>query len=364
MPGDHGIPNRLKALLTDLLDEHVPDPARALRELARALTPADQGVVLRRVGGRVRSASGLSTDGAVRAICVMHSSGVPVPRIVRFLADNLHGPLSLAQFELAVRFIFDNDPPLPQELVFDLTQYTYLESALLARRGAELSARLKDSLTPSVLLYLYLLSLRDDLSNQNVHLILFVLRHCLPTLKIGQPRRAASPPEREVTEAWRFAQKTARYADVFVTPEPVPRSQQPEQEDSAGPTGDAPQAGQASDSTDALVVHGLSFRRQSHRGGEPRLPEPVDAGPPAPPATERSGTPRQAPAAPPDAGRRPAPSGRKTSAAVVRAAAPAKVSRETRTDRRAPVRETPRPEALVLKEPSQERLARSTRKPV
>ncbi len=157
MPGDHRTPSRLKALLTNLLDEHVPDPSHALKELSRALTSADQGVVLRRVAGRVRSALGLSTDGAVRAICVMHFSGVPIPRIVRFLADNLRGPLNLPQFELAVRFVFDNTAPLPQQLVYDLTQYTYLENALLARRGAELSARLQDSLTPPVLLYLYLL---------------------------------------------------------------------------------------------------------------------------------------------------------------------------------------------------------------
>ena len=44
----------------------------------------------------------------------------------------------------------------------------------------EISDTLKASLSPAVLLFLYLLSLRDDLSNENIQLIALIMKNCFP----------------------------------------------------------------------------------------------------------------------------------------------------------------------------------------
>src|SRR5208283_2335334 len=132
---------------------------------------------------------------------------------------SLPGGISLSQFELAVRFMFSGAPPLPDNLLYDLTQYTYLERRLLVQRSVELSDRLTRSMTPDMLLYLYLLSLREDLSNENVHLILLILRICFPALKIPRTARGISQPEEnEIAEAWKNAELSARYAEALGEP--------------------------------------------------------------------------------------------------------------------------------------------------
>ena len=121
---------------------------------------------------------------------MLHLTGFPAERILDFLSRRVTAPVSIPQFELAVAAIFMGDPPVSPELLYDLTQYTYLEKRLLVQKGLEISAKLKDRLSPEVLLYLYLLSLRGDLSNENVQLIVLIMKNSLPG------RRGADPAGR------------------------------------------------------------------------------------------------------------------------------------------------------------------------
>ena len=124
--------------------------------------------------------------------------------------------MTLSQFDLAISAFFIGQPPVPESLLYDLTQYTYLEKRLLVRKGMEISDRLKDSLSPEVLLYLYLLSLRDDLSNQNVQLISLVMKNCFPALEVRTRLGGASLEEYgELARAWKMANSRTFPADVL-----------------------------------------------------------------------------------------------------------------------------------------------------
>jgi len=224
MPGPDDPTRRLDALLEDLLGDRPLEAAPILSRISRSLSPTDNSPARMasaqaRIARRLRAASGqsaYSTETTVRAACVMHLSGVPAHRLVHFLSASLPGSITLPQFELMVRFIFDDAPPVSQQLVYDITQYTYLEKKLLAQRSVELAGRLKGLLTPQVLLYLYLLSLRDDLSNENVHLIFLILRICFPALKVrGRAHEISAAEQREVAAAWKNAQKSGRYAGIL-----------------------------------------------------------------------------------------------------------------------------------------------------
>jgi len=280
MPRDDGFTRRLGTMLDDLLGDRPRDAAETLTRISRMLTPQNQAFAQGRIVRRLKAVSSFSAETAVNAACALRLTGVPAHRLVHFLSASLPGSVTLSQFELAVRFIFNDDPPVSRELLYDLTQYTYLEKKLLAQRGVDLASRLKKSLTSELLLYLYLLSLRDDLSNENVHLILLILLICFPELKVRSRKKGISArEEQEIAEAWANAQVSARYAEIVPTP---PRLEIPEHaresasyfldkyySDSAERAESSPQAA----ATKAPPVERLSFVRSSARGGIARTPE-------------------------------------------------------------------------------------------
>jgi len=279
MPRDYGFTRRLGTLLDDLLGDRASDATETLTRISRILTPQNQAFAQGRIVRRLKTVSSFSSETAVRAACAMHLGGVPAHRLVHFLSASLPGSLTLSQFELAVRFIFDDDPPVSRELLYDLTQYTYLEKKLLAQRGVELASRLKESLTSQLLLYLYLLSLRDDLSNENVHLILLILLICFPELKVrGRNKGISAEEEREIAEAWANAQMSARYAEIAPSPA---RSETPEHTretasffldkyySDSSERAETPRVV----ATTAPPAERLTFVRSSARGGVPRTPK-------------------------------------------------------------------------------------------
>ena len=221
MPRETGAPNRLNTLFNALLSGRGADPADILDRICRLLTPERAVSGLRQLSRLLREAGSLTTDKALYAACVMRMGGMPAHRIVQFLSLSLPGAISLSQFELAVRFMFGSATPLPDNLLYDLTQYTYLEQSLLIQRSVEVSERLSGTVTADMLLYLYLLSLREDLSNENVHLILLILRICFPALKIPRTSRGISAEEEgEIAEAWKNAERSARYVEALGDPTP------------------------------------------------------------------------------------------------------------------------------------------------
>ena len=216
MPGENRISSRLDTLLDSILEPH-PDPFSLYWEIAAELRPEQNASAQQRIRRSLRKKRVLTTDSALLAACVLHLTGLPTERILDFLSRRVTTPVTIPQFELAVAAIFIGDPPVSPELLYDLTQYTYLEKRLLVQKGLEISAKLKDRLSPEVLLYLYLLSLRGDLSNENVQLIVLIMKNSFPDVDV--PARLDGEKERqygEIARAWKKAEE-ASHADNPVT---------------------------------------------------------------------------------------------------------------------------------------------------
>ena len=194
MPREKRLSSRLDTLL-DAIFEPLSDPFSTYWEIAAELEPGTNAPAQKKIKRTLEAKNQIGAEAALLVACVLHLTGFPAHRILHFLSLYIPSTVSLSQFELAVTTIFVGEPPVPQSILYDLTQYTYLEKRLLIRKGLEVSSRLKDSLSPEVLLFLYLLSLRDDLSNENVQLISLVMKNCFPALEVRTRLGGASLEE-------------------------------------------------------------------------------------------------------------------------------------------------------------------------
>ena len=183
MPREKKLSGRLEALLDDVFAER-PDSHSLFREIAAELHPEHHLPLQKKIRRMLRARGALATDSALLVASVLALTGFPLLRILHFLSLYVPGTVRLSQFEFAVSAMFANRLPITDTLLYDLTRYTYLEKRLLVRKSMEISAGLKSSLSPEVLLYLYLLSLRDDLSNENVALVGLILKNCFPALEV------------------------------------------------------------------------------------------------------------------------------------------------------------------------------------
>ena len=216
MPRAERLPSRLDTLL-DKVFAAPSDPFSLYWDIAGQLRRDQLARVQTKIRKMLRQKGEIGAESAVLLACILHLTGFPAHRILHFLSLYVPGGIRLALFELAVSAIFLDEPPMPAGLLYDLTQYTYLEKRLLVRRSMEISDTLKASLTPAVLLFLYLLSLRDDLSNENVQLIALIMKNCFPAQEVRTRMGGASLQEYgEIARAWKKAE--GRSLDLEISP--------------------------------------------------------------------------------------------------------------------------------------------------
>ncbi|MGO9308398.1 MAG: LysM peptidoglycan-binding domain-containing protein [Spirochaetia bacterium] len=207
MPRAERLSNRLETLL-EAIFEVPPDPFSLYWDIAAQLRRDQLAQAQTKIRKTLRQKGEIGAESAVLVACVLHLTGFPAHRILHFLSLYVPGGIRLSLFELAVSAIFLGEPPIPASLLYDITQYTYLEKRLLVRKSIEISDTLKGSLSPAVLLHLYLLSLRDDLSNENVQLIALIMKNCFPAQEVRTRIGGASLEEYgEIARAWRNAEK-------------------------------------------------------------------------------------------------------------------------------------------------------------
>ncbi|HET6487437.1 MAG TPA: hypothetical protein VFH83_13505, partial [Spirochaetia bacterium] len=181
MPRAPRLSSRLDSLL-DAVFRTVADPRALFEEITEQLSPSQLAQAQKRIRKTLREERELGPEAAVITACVLHCTGFPAHRILRFLSLYVPDTVPPSLFRLAVDVIFRGQQPIAESLLYDLTQYPYLEKRVLARRSGEIAERLKPDLGPELLLFLYLQALRDDLSNENVRLIAMVLRESAPSL--------------------------------------------------------------------------------------------------------------------------------------------------------------------------------------
>ncbi len=211
MPHDKSLQPRLAELLERIYESSLEDAPGVLKEITAQLKPSNYVPVQKKLCKRLRGKRGLSTTAVMLVACILHRTGFRPQRIMHFISIYLPSIVSLAQFQFLFSSIFSETVPIPESILYDVTQYTYLEKRLLAKKSVEIALKLMENKTPSILLYLYLLSLREDLSNENVELILLVLKTYCPSFKPRERGIGISQEEyEEIQEAYRIAQKKQR----------------------------------------------------------------------------------------------------------------------------------------------------------
>ena len=214
MPRAERLSSRLDTLL-EAVFVAPPDPFSLYWDIAAQIRPDQLAQAQKKIRKTLRQKGEIGAESAVLVACVLHLTGFPAHRILHFLSLYVPGGIRLSLFELAVSAIFLGEPPIPASLLYDLTQYTYLEKRLLVRKSLEISDVLKGSLSPDVLLYLYLLALRDDLSNENIQLIALIMKNCFPALEVRTRIGGASLEEYgEIARAWKNAEQRSRDLDI------------------------------------------------------------------------------------------------------------------------------------------------------
>jgi len=191
------------------------DPFTLYWKIAADLEPDLLGPAQKRIRRILQRRGEIAADAAVLVACVLHLTGFPAHRLMHFLSLYLRAGISASLFEFAVGTIFLDGVPVPEALIYDMSRYTYLEKRLLARKSLEISGALRGSLSPGVLLYLYLLSQRDDLSNENIQLVGLVMKNCFPALEVRTRLGGASLDEYgDLARAWKKAEERTLTAEA------------------------------------------------------------------------------------------------------------------------------------------------------
>ena len=207
MPREEKLSSRLDTLL-DAIFVVPSNPISLYWDIVERLHPAQMAPAQKKIRKRLQAKGEIRPESAFLVASVLHLTGFPAHRIMHFLSLYVRGGIGLSLFEFAVTTIFRGTPPLSSSLVYDITQHTYLEKRLVARKSMEISAKLKDSLSAELILYLYLLSLRDDLSNENVQLIALIMKKCVPALEVRTRVGGATLEEYgEIARAWKNAER-------------------------------------------------------------------------------------------------------------------------------------------------------------
>jgi hypothetical protein len=117
----------------------------------------------------------LTRETVLIAGVLLRCAGMPVEDLIGFFARHLGRNLTGEQFSILGDALFREGPPLPSDVLFDMTRYTYLDRRVMYRKAKEITDKLRKNPDPGMILYILLLSFRDDVNKENFELTMIVL---------------------------------------------------------------------------------------------------------------------------------------------------------------------------------------------
>ncbi|MFW6211618.1 MAG: hypothetical protein ACOC8L_01860 [Spirochaetota bacterium] len=156
-----------------------------LLEQLRTALPETAPDALAKIDAKLEEkiAGSLSMDERVLSLLIFSMRGAQMTHISELAFTKLRGKLSRQAYNVFLRFFYENTVPIPTDLVYDITQRTYLTYQRAIYRTMQIQEF--DSHVPAslVVLYLTLLLCTDNLNEQNramVHLLLSRIDEPLP----------------------------------------------------------------------------------------------------------------------------------------------------------------------------------------
>ncbi len=138
---------------------------------------------------------------------ILKLTGSDEKDLLQFFSTYLKEKISLKQFNFIEFSIFNNNIPLSTDIVFDLTDYFLFEKKAIFKKAAALNESLEDDFNEKTLLFLFFLSYRNELSNENRELIFLIFQafapkkitNTLKTLLFTEETNIKKAPEQELS---------------------------------------------------------------------------------------------------------------------------------------------------------------------
>jgi nucleoid-associated protein YgaU len=178
---DAGLHALLFASGTEDMEDRCRQLEQAISATRRDKLPAVRSIVLSEANARAP----LPPESAVLCTAALHLLGMDKRKMLRAVTSLLPGDLAPGLYELLLQVLYPEGPPVSGDELYQLTQYTYLDSSVLFRLADVLTSALPRPVRPGLPLFLYLLSLRSDLSRQHRRLALLLLHTLCPGIPLG-----------------------------------------------------------------------------------------------------------------------------------------------------------------------------------
>jgi len=120
MPRAEKLSSRLETLIEDIFASPT-DPFALYWSIAAQISHNQLAAVQTKIRKTLRQRGEIGAESAVLLACVLHLTGFPAHRLLHFLSLYIPGGIRLSLFELAVSAIFLGEPPIPAQMLYDLT---------------------------------------------------------------------------------------------------------------------------------------------------------------------------------------------------------------------------------------------------
>jgi nucleoid-associated protein YgaU len=181
------------------------DPYRPYREIIAGIPEADAGRINREIRERIRSEPPVSVNNALLTAGVLFHTGSKERELIDFLLTHIKSRISIDHYLFFLYALFENKPPVSSDIMFDLVNYTYLDKEVIQKKLDELTASLKGARTPGTVLFLLLLSFRQDVANENLRILVLLLNNIAPEVIVAARKRSCFPEYGEIIEEARRA---------------------------------------------------------------------------------------------------------------------------------------------------------------
>jgi nucleoid-associated protein YgaU len=158
------------------------DPFKEYAEAKAVLAAGGRDLLRRELAERLRGRGTLDPGRTLLVAGVYRLAGAGDKAIFNFIARNCPARISLPQFNFVETALFPEGAPVPSDVKFELTGYSYFDNALIFRKVFKLVEQLKGAAGYRLLTYLLLLFVRNDLSNENRMLVGLILNNLDPAI--------------------------------------------------------------------------------------------------------------------------------------------------------------------------------------
>ncbi|MCK5093452.1 MAG: hypothetical protein KAR18_01925, partial [Spirochaetes bacterium] len=170
----------LSIIIDKLFFDKIDSLSNEYKNLKSRINSTDYPSINTKIYKRLESVKILDHTRTLLIGSVLKLTGSDEKDLLQFFTSYLKEKISLKQLNFIEYSIFNNNIPLSSDIVFDLTDYFLFDKKAIFKKAAALNESLEDDFNEKTLLFLFFLSYRNDLSNENRELIFLIFQAFAP----------------------------------------------------------------------------------------------------------------------------------------------------------------------------------------